>query len=275
MNAAVAVLPTERRGLLADWRRLYHHRDLLYMITWREIVIRYKQSLMGFLWAVLMPLLIVGAGILVRAAFAYVGGTKLIGRDLADVAVRSVPWAFVMAALRFATNSLITNVNLVQKVYMPREIFPLAAVASQFIDFLVASATLTVFLTIVGVGLSWQLLWVPVLVLILVVFTVGLGTLLSAASLFFRDVKYLVEVFMTFAIFVTPVFYSVDAFARFRTILLINPVSALLEGLARTVVHHRPPLYGWTAYSAGVSLLVFWVAVTLFKRLEPYFAESI
>jgi len=256
-------------------RELYRRRDLFYMITWREIVIRYKQSVMGFLWAILMPLLIVGAGIVVRAAFAYVAGTKLVTSDLADVSVRSVPWAFFVAATRFATNSLIGNVSLVQKIYMPREIFPLAAVASNFVDFLVASAALTVFLAVVGTGVSVQLLWVPVLVLILVIFTIGLGTLLAAASLFFRDVKYLVEVFLTFAIFVTPVFFSADIFARFRTFLLLNPVSPVLEGLAQTIAHQQPPPMYWVGYSAAVSVAVLVTGLLVFKRLEPYFAESI
>jgi len=254
---------------------LYRRRDLLYMLTWREIVIRYKQSVMGFLWAILMPLLIVGAGIVVRAAFAFVSGTKLVASDLADVSVRAVPWAFFVAAIRFATNSLIGNVSLVQKIYMPREIFPLAAVAANFVDFLVASVALAVFLTIAGTGLSVQLLWVPVLVLILVVFVIGLGTLLSAASLFFRDVKYLVEVFLTFAIFITPVFFSVEIFARFRTFLLLNPVSPLLEGLAQTVAHHQPPPVIWVGYSAAVSVALLVIGLMVFKRLEPYFAENI
>jgi len=261
--------------VLAWLGELYRRRDLLYMITWREIVIRYKQSVMGFLWAILMPLLIVGAGIVVRGALAFVSGHHLETADLADVSVRAVPWAFFVAAIRFATNSLIGNVALVQKIYMPREIFPVAAVAANFVDFLVAGIALGIFLAIIGTGLSAQLLWVPVLILILVTFTLGLGTLLAAASLFFRDVKYLVEVFLTFAIFVTPVFFSVDLFARFRTFLLLNPVSPVLEGLARTVAHHQPPLLPWVAYSAGASLALLVIGLAVFKRLEPYFAESI
>ncbi|HKV69792.1 MAG TPA: ABC transporter permease [Gemmatimonadales bacterium] len=261
--------------MIAWFQDLYRRRDLFYMITWREIVIRYKQSVMGFLWAILMPLLIVGAGIVVRAAFAYVAGTKLVMSDLADVSVRAVPWAFFVAATRFATNSLIGNVSLVQKIYMPREIFPLAAVAANFVDFLVASVALTIFLVVVGTGFSVQLLWVPLLVLILVVFTIALGTLLSAASLFFRDVKYLVEVFLTFAIFITPVFFSVNTFARFRTVLLLNPVSPLLEGLAQAIAHNKAPLLPWVGYSAGVSLVLLVIALLVFKHLEPFFAESI
>lgn len=261
--------------MIAWLRDLYRRRDLLYMITWREIVIRYKQSVMGFLWAILMPLLIVGAGIVVRAAFAYVAGTKLVTSDLADVSVRAVPWAFFVAATRFATNSLIGNVNLVQKIYMPREIFPLAAVASNFVDFLVASAALAVFLILVGTHPSGYLLWVPVLVLILLTFTIGLGTLLAAASLFFRDVKYLVEVFLTFAIFITPVFFSVNIFARFRTFLLLNPVSPVLEGLAQTIAHQQPPPEIWVGYSAAVSVAILVIGLAVFKRLEPYFAENV
>lgn len=261
---------------MSAWLRdLYRHRDLLYMLTWREIAIRYKQSVMGFLWAILMPLLIVGAGIVVRAAFAYVSGRSIVSNDLADVAVRAVPWAFFVAAIRFSTNSLISNISLVQKIYMPREIFPLAAVASQFVDFCVAGSALAIFLGFARIGLSAQLIWVPLLVLTLVILAVGLGTLLAAASLFFRDVKYLVEVFLTFGVFATPVFFSVDVFARFRTALLFNPVSPIIEGLAQTVVHHVPPLFGWLGYSATFAAAVLIVGMVVFKHVEPYFAESI
>lgn len=261
---------------MIDWLKdLYRHRELLVMLTWREIVVRYKQSVMGFLWAILMPMLIVGAGVVVREAFSYVSGKALQTADLADVAVRAVPWAFFASALRFATNSLIGNANLVQKIYMPREIFPLAAVASNFVDFLVASGALALFLAFARIGLSLQLLWVPVLLLILMALTIGLSLLLSAASLFFRDVKYLVEVFLTFAIFITPVFFSVDSFARFRDVLLINPVSPILEGLAQTVAHHAPPPVDWVAYSAAWAAALLLAGLLVFKRVEPLFAESI
>jgi len=189
--------------------------------------------------------------------------------------VKAVPWAFFVASLRFCTSSLIANSNLVTRIYFPKEIFPLAAVGSQLLDLLVASGVLTLVLLVLRVGASVHLLWVPLLLAILIVLAAGLGIFLSAASLFFRDVKYLVEVFLTFAIFFTPVFYEVELFGRWAPLLLLNPVAPLLEGLHATVVEHQPPPLAWVGYSLAVALVVLVGAWTFFKRAEPAFAESI
>src|SRR5437867_7805429 len=236
-------------------------RDLLYMITWRGIRIKYKQSVMGMLWAILMPAVIVAAGVVVRYGFSLMAGTSLAPADVASVSVRAVPWAFFVSSVRFATTSLIANTNLVTKIYLPREIFPVAAMLSQLVDFGVASLVLLVVLTALGVGVSVQLLWVPVIVVILVVLTTGLGILLSAASLFFRDVKYLVEVVLTFAIFFTPVFYDAEMFGRWEGLLMLNPVAPLLEGFSNVIVKHASPPLAWLGYSAVVALLTLTIAM--------------
>jgi len=256
-------------------RELLDHRDLLYMIAWREIKVKYKQSVMGMLWAVLMPSVIVCAGFIVRFAFATVSGNSLALSDLASVAVKAAPWAFFVSALRFGTNSLIANTNLVTKIYLPRLVFPLAAVFSQLFDFLVAGAVVSLFLVVARVGLSVHLLWLPLLVGLLIMLAAAFAILFSAASLFFRDVKYLVEVFLTFAIFFTPVFYDSVLFGHWAPLLLTNPVSPLLEGISTTVILHRSPSLSWLSYSFIVTSVLFIVALVTFKKLEPFFAESI
>ena len=143
------------------------------------------------------------------------------------------------------------------------------------LDFLVASALLTVFLVIARTGLSVHLLWVPVLLGILVLLVIAFGLFLSAASLFFRDVKYIVEVLLTFAIFFTPVFYEVEMFGRWAPLLLLNPVAPLLEALNDCIVGNAPPSLGWVAYSAVFAVLSFLAAYIFFKKVEPAFAESI
>jgi ABC-type polysaccharide/polyol phosphate export permease len=230
---------------------------------------------MGMLWAILMPATIVLAGVVVRYGFSLISGTPVRMQDIASVSVRAVPWAFFVSSLRFATASLVSNQQLVTKIFLPREIFPLAAVMSQLVDFLAATAVLAAVLTVLQVGVSAQLLWIPVLVIILVVFTIALSLLFSAGSLFFRDVKYLVEMILTFAIFFTPVFYDASMFGRWAPLLMLNPVAPLLEGFANVVVLHQPPSLPWLAYSAAVTLLLLVVSVRSFRRLEPHFAESI
>jgi lipopolysaccharide transport system permease protein len=256
-------------------RELLRNRELLYMITWREIRIRYKQSVMGLLWAVLMPVIITCAGVVVRVAASRVSGRPISGADIGGIGVKALPWAFFVSALRFGTASLTGNSSLVTKIKFPRLIFPLSSVLTSLFDMAIAIPVLIVFLPLAGVRASLAILWVPVLLLILVIFTAGLCILFSAANLFFRDVKYLVEVVLTFAIFFTPVLYDASVAGEWRDILMLNPIAPLLEGLNSSVILGQEPDLAWIAYSAGVSILIFWCGVVFFRRLEPRFAESV
>lgn len=245
------------------------------MITYRDIKVRYKQSIMGFFWAILMPILIVMSGVVVRYAYAMVAHAPLKTADIAGVAIKSVPWAFVVSSIRFTCNSLTGNRDLVVKIYFPKEIFPMAAVLACLFDFFVAYAALVVLLVFMKIGWSIYLFWVPVLLSTMVLLCMGIGMIVSAASLFFRDVKYIVEVFLTFGIFFTPVFYDVSMLGERGKWLLLNPIAPLLEGLSACMAEHRPPDLHWYFYSLGFSLVAFLSGFVLFKDLEPAFAESI
>lgn len=261
--------------MIAELQELVDRRELLYMIAWREIKIRYKQSVMGFMWAILLPAVIVTAGIIVRYGMSAMSGKGISGQEIAAITVKSLVWAFFAGALRFSSTSLIGNPNLVTKIYMPREIFPLASILSQLLDFAVASALVAVVFTITRLGVSWQLLWVPVLLAITIVLATGWALVISAACLFYRDVKYLVEVGITFAIFVTPVFYDVEMFKKWATVLLLNPLAPLIEGLEKCIVYGVSPSLPWIAYSAVFAIVSLVAGAYLFKKWEPSFAESI
>jgi len=261
--------------MLSLFRTLRRHRDLLYMLTLRDIKIKYKQSVMGFLWAILMPLIITSAGVVVKVGFAKVSGRPVVTEDIVGVSVKALPWAFFVASIRFGTMSLTSNANLVTKIAFPRAVFPLSAVASQFVDFSVAAAVLIVVLAIAPIQIGAVVLLAPVLIAILVVLVAGLVLLLSAANLFFRDVKYIVEVVLTFAIFFTPVFYDAAMFGRWGEILLLNPIAPILEGLNACIVQHRAPSWAWTLYSAAWAAVLLLLAPAVFQRLEPKFAESV
>lgn len=253
--------------------RKYH--DLLFMLTWRDIKIKYKQSVMGFMWAIFMPMLIVSAGILVRYAMSKISGEPVAIKDIASLTVKAVPWAFFVSGIRFSTMSLIANSNLVTKIYFPRELFPIAATLSQFFDLLVASVAIFAVLSFAQIGVSFQLLWIPVLLVLLFVLVLGFGILLSALALFFRDVKYLVEIVLTFGIFFTPVFYEVGMFGGWAPLLLLNPVAPILEGLNASVIQHVMPSLAWLAYSGVFAFAGLIISLALFRWLEPSFAESI
>jgi lipopolysaccharide transport system permease protein len=250
-------------------------RDLIFILTWRDVKIKYKQSIMGFMWAILMPAIIVGAGMLVRVAMSKVSGNPLTLDHLASMAVKAVPWAFFVSAIRFATNSLTGNMNLVTKINCPRIAFPASAILSSLFDLLIATIPLTAVLAWCGIMFSFELLWVPLLLALLILLVSGIGIALAAANLYYRDVKYIVEVILTFAIFFTPVLYEADMLGEWRFWILLNPIAPLLEGLRSAVVLQSPPDLGWLTYSAVVSVLVFAGSWRLFRRLEPTFADNI
>ncbi|HTO08010.1 MAG TPA: ABC transporter permease [Myxococcota bacterium] len=254
---------------------LWQRRDLLLIIAWREVKVKYKQSVMGMLWAVLMPIVIVCSGFVFRYAMSAISGKPVETNDLLAVAVKAAPWAFFVNSLRFGTTSLVNNAHLVTKIYLPRLIFPLAAVSSQMLDFAIASCGVMVFLVFMGVTPSVELVWLPLLLGALFLLATSFAILFSAASLFFRDVKFIVDVFLTFAIFFTPVYYESAMFGKWAPLMLANPVAPLLEGLAAVVVHQTAPPLPWIAYSIGVSVAMFAISLTTFRSLEPYFAESI
>jgi len=256
-------------------KELIVYRNLLFMLIWRDIKVKYKQSIMGFMWAILMPTLTIVAGILVKKAFSIFSGKPMDLAQIASVSVKSLPWTFLVGTSRFATNSLTNNANLVTKIYFPREVFPLSSVFSNLFDFLIAGSVLVPILTIAGLGWSIHLLWLPLFLFFLVSLVAGIGMLVACANLFFRDVKYIVEVFLTIGIFFTPVFYEAEIFGRWSSIILLNPIAVILESINRVTVIHQPPNIGAVIYSASWSVFGLIIAWYIFHRLEFIFAENI
>jgi ABC-type polysaccharide/polyol phosphate export permease len=210
------------------------------------------------------------------------------------MAVKAIPWSFFVGAIGFATASLTNNINLVTKIYFPREVFPLSAVLTQVVDSAIGSASVVVLVfAVLGVGASPQLLWVPLLALLTVLLTAAAALFLSCGNLFFRDVKYLVQVFLTFGIFFTPVLYDAAMFGPIGCpLMMLNPLAPLLEGLRLAVVEHHNlalPLVITTAagervmawhplylgYSASWAVLGAFGAWWLFHKLEFVYAEYI
>lgn len=256
-------------------KELLKYKHLLFTLTWREIKIRYKQTIMGFLWALLMPMMVVATGILVRKALSVVSGQPMEYQALLSVMVKALPWAFFAGAIRTASVSLITNANLVTKIYFPREVFPFSAVLAALFDFAVAASLLIVLFVVNGPSVTIHILWLPFLLLLLVLLTTGWGMLLSCATLFFRDVKYIVEVVMTFGILFTPVFYDAAMFGEWSYLLLLNPVGSILEVINDVVVLNRAPDPYWLLYAVVWALGSFFIAWLIFEKAEPAFAESV
>jgi ABC-type polysaccharide/polyol phosphate export permease len=256
-------------------KEIIKYRDLLFMLTWRDIKIRYKQAMMGFMWAIFMPILATLAGLFVKKAIAMVSGRYLEMTDAVSIAVKVLPWTFFVSSIKFAVNSLVGNRELVTKIYFPREVFPLASTLACLFDFCVATVALSVLFIVFHIGIDIYILWLPILLIFLILFTTGLGLFLSAANLFYRDVKYIVEIVLMFGIFFTPVFYEAQEFEKYKNLMLINPVGSILESINNVIVLHNAPELFWVFYSGIISVAMFLIGIKIFHKTEPLFAENI
>jgi homopolymeric O-antigen transport system permease protein len=270
----------------------WHYRELLYQLARRDIRIRYKQAVMGFGWALFMPIFVVSAGVLVRFAMANLSGTHLELQSIAGIVVKALPWSFFVGALGFAAGALVGNSNLVGKVYFPREILPLSVILAQGFDTLISAVAVATILLLLGLKLSFALLWVIPLGLLLLAFTIGAGLFVSCTNLFFRDVKYIVQVLVTFGIFLTPVFFEPAMFGPVGAkAMMLNPLAPILEGLRLAIIEHhnlleplsvvtaKGQVLAWSpwylAYATAISVGGLIGATVMFHRLEQLFAEYV
>lgn len=272
-------------------RETWESRELLFQLALRDIRIRYKQAIMGFGWAILMPLLVVGAGIVVRLVIQRSSGQPLDLSAFGGMAAKGVCWSFFAGALGFATSSLVANVSLVSKIYFPREVLPLSSVAAQAFDSGIATMALAVALPFLGMELSPALLWLPVLAFLLLALTSASALFLSCANLFFRDVKYIVQLLLTFGIFFTPVLIEPSMLGKKgASLMMLNPLAPILEGVRVVLQHGQSLLSRVVETTAAGATIVVWepwyllysavwaigglfLSLLVFHRLEFIFAE--
>jgi len=260
---------SDLRLMLAEQRE---YRELLLTVTRRDLLVRYKQSVMGFGWAILVPTLnmLIFTMIFTRVApldtgvpypiYAYTG---------------LLPWGMFAASLRFATTSLTANTSLVTKVYFPREVFPFSAVLVSLVDFAVASTVLVVLMAVYGIGTSWTIAFLPVVLVVQILFTAGVGLLLAMGNLFFRDVRYLFEVTIIVWMFATSVVYPVDQIGgRLGAVLAVNPMTPIIDAYRSIILRGELPGTPF-AVAAVIAATVFVSCWLAFHRTEYRFAESI
>lgn len=263
--------------ILSDFREMVteqvEYRDLLYQMTKRDLLLRYKQTIMGFGWAIFMPLLntAVFSVIFTRVApintpvpyplFAYCG---------------LFTWNFFASSLRFSVNSLTSNGTLVTKVYFPREIFPVSSVVVCLVDFAIASLVLVAMMIWYHIPPTPALLLLPVVLGVHLLFTTGVALIFALANLFYRDVKYLFEIVITVWMFITSVLYPMNAVGgRLATIMYLNPMTPIIDGYRNVLLLGRSPFTPTFAIASLISLLVFAWAWIVFHRAEYSFAEGI
>lgn len=248
-------------------------RELLYQMTLRDLLLRYKQTLMGFGWAIFMPLIntVVFSVIFTRVApletgmpyplFAYAG---------------LLAWNFSASSFRFAVISLTSNTNLVTKVYFPREIFPFSAVLVSLVDFAVGSIVLIGLMVYYGVVPTAAMAALPLVMIVHIMLTLSISLVLAMANLFYRDVKYLFELVLTVWMFLTSVLYPTTLVGgMLGRLLQLNPMTPIIEGYRDVLLRGRmPPAEPFiaTAIASAVFLVASWV---IFHRAEFEFAENI
>jgi lipopolysaccharide transport system permease protein len=262
-------------SLWAHVRELSKHGELLYLVTQRELKVRYKQSVLGVLWAVLQPFSLMLVFSLFFGHFNRLPSEGLPYPLFSYPAL--LPWTFFSTSLSFAIPSLIQNSNLITKIYFPREIVPLASVFAAFVDFLIASVIFVGMLFFYQVAPTWNLLYVFPLLTVQVLFTVGVCLLLSAFTVLYRDVRHTLPLVIQIWMFITPVLYPASSVPeRWRSLYMsINPMAAIIDGYRRCVVKGVPPELKYLALAAGVSLLLVWAGYKYFKHLEREFADIV
>jgi len=288
--APPVVAARRRQSVARIIGELWESRDLVVQFMLRDITIRYAQAVMGFAWALVMPLLIVGAGLVFRVVLSTLSNSPIEGASVASLAAKAVPWAFFSGALTQATQSLLSQANLIGKVYFPRESIPVASVFAQTPDLVVSLVVVLVVLPITGVPLHAATLWGGLVLVLLVVFTIGCALILSCANLFFRDVKYILQVALNFGVFATPVFFEPQMLGRKgAAIMLALPLSPFVQamdvavvrghGLLDRLVLQTPkgPVTVWEPWMLGyaslLSLGLLYVGLRIFRRASGRFAE--
>ena len=288
--APPVVAARRRQSVARIIGELWESRDLVVQFMLRDITIRYAQAVMGFAWALVMPLLIVGAGLVFRVVLSTLSNSPIEGASVASLAAKAVPWAFFSGALTQATQSLLSQANLIGKVYFPRESIPVASVFAQAPDLVVSLVVVLIVLPITGVPLHAATLWGGLVLVLLVVFTIGCALILSCANLFFRDVKYILQVALNFGVFATPVFFEPQMLGRKgAAIMLALPLSPFVQamdvavvrghGLLDRLVLQTPkgPVTVWEPWMLGyaslLSLGLLYVGLRIFRRASGRFAE--
>ncbi len=255
-----------------NFLELWRYRELLQTFVWRDIKVRYKQTVIGILWAVLQPLLMMGLFTIFFGVLAKVpsNGTPY------PVFVYSglLFWNYFSSALSSSSGSLIENENMVKKIYFPRLVLPLAATVTPAVDFIIS------FVILLGLQLVFhqpihltEILIVPLLLCLTFVIASGLGMFLSAVNIRYRDIRYALPFFIQTLLFATPVIYPASIVPqRFQWILALNPMSGVIEA-GRSAVLHTPFHWLHLQIAIGIALVVFTFGAAYFRRTESIFAD--
>jgi len=267
-------LPLVRIQPSTSWSKLqpgelWAYRELLYFLVWRDVKVRYKQTVFGAAWALLQPLLLM---LIFTFFFSRLAGIKTDVPYPLFAYAGLLPWVFFAHAVTNSGYSLIVSTNLITKVYFPRLLIPMAAVAACLVDLAIAFVLLVVLMIYYQVGPHVELLLLPLAVALLTLVSFSVGSLLSALNVKYRDIRYVMPFLIQIWMFASPVIYPVPN--RWRWLLALNPLTGIIESF-RAAFLGLPTDWPTIAISAAITLVLLFVAVVTFGRMERGFADVI
>jgi lipopolysaccharide transport system permease protein len=270
-NFSTVVKPS-KGWQMVDIPELIRYKDLLYFLVIRGIKARYAQSVLGISWAIIQPLF---TTLIFTVIF---GNVAKISSDGVPYVVFSfaamVPWTYFSSTLTESANSLVQNANMISKVYFPRLVLPLSAALSKLLDFIIGFAVLIGFLVYFGMVPTWELVFLPVLLLILLLTSLGLGMILSAMAVQFRDIKHAVPFLVQILMYAAPVVYATSSIpAQYLPYYAINPMVGVIEGFRSTFLNTQA--YPWHLIAPGAitAVVIFVFGMFYFRKMEKIFAD--
>lgn len=269
MNKTI-IQPTQGWKVV-DFQELWRYKDLLYFLTVRGIKARYAQSILGVGWAIIQPLF-------TTLVFTVVfGGLAKVDSDGIPYILFSYlalwPWNYFSGTLSESANSLVANASMITKVYFPRLILPLAAIFSKLLDFIISFVVLLVLLIYFQVLPGWQVVFLPLLLVQLLACSLGIGMILSAMAVQYRDVKYALGFIVQLLLYGAPVVYSTTAVPeQYQLLYSLNPMVGVIEGI-RAMFLNRPMPWGWIWPGAIVAVMFFVFGLFYFRKMERVFAD--
>lgn len=273
-DAPVAVIEPLRGWQVVNLGEIWRYRELLYFVTWRDVKVRYKQTAIGAVWAVLQPFLTMVAFSVIFGRLMHVetGGVPYPVFSYSAL----LPWTFFASSLSRAGNSMVHDANLISKVYFPRLILPMAAVVSMLLDFAIAFIILLAMMAYYHIPFTREIVWLPFFLLLAFMTALGVGLWLAALNVRYRDITYVIPFMVQFWLFITPVAYSSAIVPeQWRTLYALNPMVGVVEGFRWALLGSEDPPGRMVLLSAAVVALVFLGGLLYFRRAEDEFADVV
>lgn len=257
------------------WLDLWRYRELFYFLAWRDILVRYKQTAIGVIWAILRPFLTM---VVFTVVFGSLGKFPSEGAPYAlMVFAAMLPWQFFANSLSEASNSLIGNANLISKVYFPRLIIPSSAVITSFVDFLISMVILAGLMAWYRFVPGWRILTLPFFIAIAFAAAIGIGLWLTALNVKYRDFRYVVPFIVQFGLYISPVGFSSSVVPeKWRLVYSINPMVGVIDGFRWAILGGETTIY-WPSFILSIGLVFIFLitGISYFRYTEKTFADVI